>query len=58
MTMALHSDAGCSKTDELIGSLGIYTTDFNNGKLNAGTDRYASRDLADILLTQIQKDIY
>ena len=58
MTMALHSDAGCSKTDELIGSLGIYTTDFNNGKLNAGTDRYASRELADILLTQIQKDIY
>ena len=57
MTMALHSDAGCSKTDEIIGSLGIYTTDFNNGKLNMGTDRYASRDLADILLTQIQKDI-
>lgn len=57
-TMALHSDAGCSKTDELIGSLGIYTTDFNDGKLNAGTDRYASRDLADILLTQIQKDIH
>jgi len=58
MTMALHSDAGCSKTDELIGSLGIYTTDFNNGKLNTGIDRYASRDLVDILLTQIQKDIY
>ena len=58
MTMALHSDAGCSKTDELIGSLGIYITDFNNGKLNTGIDRYASRDLADILLTQIQKDIY
>ena len=58
MTMAMHSDAGCSKTDELIGSLGIYTIDFNNGKLNTGIDRYASRDLADILLTQIQKDIY
>ncbi|WP_294481102.1 xanthan lyase [uncultured Bacteroides sp.] len=57
MVMALHSDAGCSKSDEWIGSLGIYTTDFNDGKLNAGTDRYASRDLADILLTQIQKDI-
>ena len=57
MTMALHSDAGCSKNDEIIGSLGIYTTDFNNGKLNSGIDRYASRDLADILLTQIQKDI-
>ena len=57
MTMALHSDAGCSKDNEIIGSLGIYTTDFNNGKLNSGMDRYASRDLADILLTQIQKDI-
>lgn len=57
MTMALHSDAGYSKTDEVIGSLGIYTTDFNNGKLNTGMDRYASRDLTDILLTQIQKDI-
>lgn len=57
MTMALHSDAGSSKTDEVIGSLGIYTTDFNNGKLNTGIDRYASRDLSDILLSQIQKDI-
>ncbi len=56
-TLALHSDAGFSRTDEIIGSLGIYTTDFNNGKLNTGIDRYASRDLADILLTQIQKDI-
>lgn len=58
MTMALHSDAGCSKTDELVGSLAIYTTDFNEGKLNTGADRYASRDLADILLSQIQKDIH
>ncbi len=58
LTMALHSDAGCSKTDEFVGSLGIYTTAFNNGRLNAGTDRYASRDLTDILLSQIQKDIH
>lgn len=57
LTMALHSDAGVSKTDEIVGSLGIYTTNFNNGKLNTGIDRYASRDLTDILLTQIQKDI-
>ncbi|WP_455587474.1 golvesin C-terminal-like domain-containing protein [Bacteroides sp.] len=57
MNVALHSDAGCSKTDEIIGSLGIYTTDFNNGLLNTGMDRYASRDLTDLLLTQIQKDI-
>lgn len=58
ITMALHSDAGCSKTDEIVGSLGIYTTEFNNGKLANGMDRYASRDLTDILLTQIQKDIH
>lgn len=57
MSLALHSDAGYSETDEIVGSLGIYTTDFNNGKLNAGTDRYASRDLVDITLTQLQKDI-
>lgn len=57
MSMALHSDAGFSKEDEIIGTLGIYTTDFNGGRLNAGTDRYASRDLTDILLTQLQRDI-
>lgn len=57
MSMALHSDAGSSKTDEIIGSMAMYTSDFNKGKLNAGTDRLASRDLSDILLTQLQKDI-
>ena len=57
MSMALHSDAGFSKEDEIIGTLGIYTTNFNNGRLNAGTDRHASRDLSDVLLTQLQHDI-
>ncbi len=57
MSLALHSDAGYSKSDEVIGTLGIYTTASNNGKLNAGTDRLASRDLSDLLLTQLQKDI-
>ena len=57
MSMALHSDAGFSKEDEIKGTLGIYTTNFNNGRLHAGTDRHASRDLSDILLTQLQRDI-
>lgn len=57
MTLGVHSDAGFSKEDELIGSLGIYTTDFNDGKLNAGISRYASRDLTDMVLTGLQKDI-
>lgn len=57
MTLGLHSDAGFSKTDEQIGTLGIYTTDYNNGQLNAGISRYASRDLADMVLTGLQRDI-
>ena len=57
MTLGLHSDAGFSKEDALIGTLGIYTTDFNDGKLNAGISRYASRDLTDMMMTGLQKDI-
>ncbi len=57
MSMGLHSDAGFSKNDNLIGTLGIYTTEFNQGKLHAGTDRYASRDLTDLILSQLTADI-
>ena len=57
MSMAFHSDAGFSKTDEWIGTLGIYTTNFNEGKLNSGVSRYASRDLTDLMQTELQKDI-
>ena len=32
MTLGVHSDAGFSKEDDLIGTLGIYTTDYNSGK--------------------------
>ena len=57
MTLGLHSDAGFKTDDELVGSLGIYTTDFNDGKLNSGVSRYASRDLTDMVLTGLQRDI-
>ncbi|MDO4162821.1 MAG: xanthan lyase [Bacteroides sp.] len=57
MSLALHSDAGFSEEDHIVGTLGIYTTAFNNGWLSAGTERHASRDLADIALTQLQRDI-
>ena len=57
LSLALHSDAGCSKEDKLIGSLGIYTTDFNDGRLASGISRYASRDLTDIVLTGLKRDI-
>lgn len=57
MSMALHSDAGVKTDDRIVGTLGIYTTDFNNGQLTTGKDRYASRDLSDILMTQLEHDI-
>lgn len=57
MSIALHSDAGFRTDDQIVGTLGIYTTHFNDGKLAAGTDRYASRDLTDLFLTRLQQDI-
>ena len=57
LNVALHTDAGRNASGAFIGSLGIYTTAFNQGMLNDGTDRYASRDLADLLLTQIRSDV-
>ena len=51
LSLAIHSDAGYARDGEgLIGSLSICTTGFNNGKLNAGISRMASRDFADALL--------
>ena len=57
LTLGMHSDAGFKKDDALVGSLGIYTTGFNDGKLNSGISRYASRDLNDLVLTGLQRDI-
>lgn len=57
LSLALHSDAGFSEENEFIGSLGIYTTDFNEGRLAAGLSRYASRDLADMVLSGLKRDI-
>ncbi len=58
LSISVHSDAGFSKNDsELIGSLGIYTTDFNEGKLGGGISRYASRDLNQQVLTGLKRDL-
>lgn len=57
LCLALHSDAGFSKEDAYIGTLGIFTTDFNDGLLGSGLSRYASRDLADMVMTQVQQDL-
>lgn len=58
LSLAIHSDAGYAHDGVgLIGSLAICTTNHNNGKLNAGISRMASRDLADALLSNEQLDI-
>ncbi len=58
LSLALHSDAGFAPNGkDLVGSLSICTTDFNDGKLNAGISRQASKTLAQTLLENLTKDI-
>lgn len=59
LSLAVHSDAGyVTDSTGLIGSLAICTTHFNDGRLNAGISRLASRDLASQLLNNINKDLH
>ena len=55
--MAVHSDAGFRTDNTLVGSLGIYTTGFYEGKTATGLSRLVSRDLADLVMTQINADL-
>ena len=58
LSLAVHSDAGYARDGEgLIGSLSVCTTKFNEGKLNAGISRMASRDFADALLSNEMLDL-
>ena len=54
---ALHTDAGYTYGDTLYGSLGICTTDFNDGLLGNGHTRDISRDLTDMVLTGLRRDL-
>lgn len=59
LMLSVHSDAGYDKNggNDLVGTLGICTTDYYEGKLNAGISRMASRDLADALLYNAWADL-
>lgn len=57
MALALHSDAGVRDGDETVGTLGIFYTKENKGHFEGGANRYRSRDLTDIVMTQVVKDI-
>ncbi|MCQ2197844.1 MAG: hypothetical protein MJZ60_10030 [Bacteroidaceae bacterium] len=57
MTLALHSDAGWRRDMGHIGSLAIYTSDFEEGVLPSGLSRKAVSALGDIFLSQAKNDL-
>lgn len=57
MALAFHTDAGITPDSAIIGSLLIYNTTFAPDSFPNGQSKWASRDLADILQTQIVNDI-
>ena len=60
LSFAFHSDAGTTQNDDVIGSLGIYCTKENGksfGKYANGTPREISRQLTNMVLTEICKDV-
>ncbi len=57
LSLAFHTDAGVTPGDSIIGTLAIFYTSADSGKFPSGTSRMASRDLSDIIQTQIVEDI-
>lgn len=57
LVLAFHSDAGARPDDEIVGTLGICCTRDNEGCFEGGVSRYRSRDLTDLVMTQIVQDI-
>lgn len=59
LALAFHTDAGTTLNDSIIGTLGICTIQNSDKKtiFDNGVSRWASRDLTDIIQTQIVNDI-
>ncbi|MGL5317679.1 MAG: xanthan lyase [Bacteroidales bacterium] len=57
LAFAFHSDAGTLPSDSTVGTLGIYYSKFNNGKFSNGKSRMASRDLTDLIQSEVIEDI-
>lgn len=58
LSLALHSDAGYNKDGKTTwGALSICTTDFNDGMLNCGVSRLASKDFAKALRDNLVTDL-
>lgn len=57
MAMGFHTDAGFFASDSIVGTLSIYMTETNDGIFKNNQRRLASRDLADLVQTQVVNDL-
>ena len=57
LSFAFHTDAGITDNDTVIGTLGIYSSTQDKGRFPAGLSRMASRDLTDLIQSQIVEDL-
>ncbi len=57
LAFAFHTDAGVTPNDSVIGTLGIYSTEREDGHFPNGQSRMESRALTDIIQTQVVDDI-
>ncbi|MEX1277173.1 MAG: fibronectin type III domain-containing protein, partial [Bacteroidota bacterium] len=59
LSLAMHTDAGITNNDTTVGTLSIYHVQDANGAraFPDSVSRFANRDLADILQTQIVEDL-
>ncbi len=58
LSLALHTDAGITPNDSIVGTLAIYSTQENDTALFPYNEsRWASRDLTDLIQTQVCDDI-
>ena len=57
MALAFHTDAGTTPDSSIIGSLMIYDTTYGPDTFANGQSRWASRDLSDIVQTQVVDDL-
>ncbi|MDR1718798.1 MAG: xanthan lyase [Dysgonamonadaceae bacterium] len=57
LSFAFHTDAGVTSNDSVIGTLAIYCTFYGDSLFPGGGSRMASRDLSDLVQTQIVSDL-
>ncbi|MFO8002461.1 MAG: hypothetical protein R6U46_14580 [Marinilabilia sp.] len=57
LAFAFHTDAGITPNDSVIGTLGIYSSERDEGEFPNGRSKLASRDLTDMIQSQIVTDL-